>query len=80
MDDLLILRMPDYTALNRPRPDYLKNAYATFLANEQSTLQQLDSYLARRNLQGLRDLVTAPLLLSVTSPRAPPRLLRRHQR
>eukprot|EP00435_Cladocopium_sp_Y103_P038944 s2393_g10.t1 len=79
MDDLLLLRMPDYAALNRPRPEYLQKAYATFQAHEQATLQQLDRYLAQRHLDHLRDLVTQPLLQPTACASPPLRMPRRRQ-
>ena len=77
MDDLLLLRLPDFTALNRPRPAYLREAYITFHKHETSTLHNLDAILAKLHLQDLRNLVTLPLLQSRTSSRAIPVLPRR---
>lgn len=79
MDDLLLFRLPDFTALNRPRPEYLRAAYKTFHDHEASTLRNLEHILAQLQLQHLRDLVTTPLLTSHAPP-VPCRKLPRHRR
>eukprot|EP00438_Fugacium_kawagutii_P003787 Skav219305 [mRNA] locus=scaffold2489:11936:14720:- [translate_table: standard] len=61
-DDLLILRMPDPAALSRPRPEFLRKAYAAFQQRQATTLQELDKHLHSLNLESLRQRVTSPLL------------------
>lgn len=62
LDDLLIIRMPDPAALSRPRPEFLRQAYAGFQQRQKATLQQLDNHLHSLNLESLRQRVTSPLL------------------
>ena len=41
LDDFLTIRMPDRTALSKPRPQYLRSAYNNFQRCEQQTFAQL---------------------------------------
>lgn len=61
-EDMLILRLPDRAVLSKPRPDFLRKAYATFSSNEYDTLTQLDNHLQQLALPHLRNQVTQPLL------------------
>ncbi|CAL1151019.1 unnamed protein product [Cladocopium goreaui] len=80
IDDVLLLRLPDFTALNKPRPEHLRSAYNMFRTKEHTTLQQLDNILRGYNLQYLRDTVTLPLLASHQPARPAPKLVRRARR
>lgn len=58
LDDILFLRLPEYTILQRPRPNHLRQAYVQFRQQETATLQMLDRVLTSLQLRYLRDAIT----------------------
>ena len=68
LDDILFLRLPDLHALQRPRPDYIRNAYAHFATQEKNTIRRIDAVLHRLHLDHLRQSITLPLLATSNPP------------
>ena len=78
LDDILFLRLPDLHVLRRPRPDYIRNAYAHFATQEKNTIRRIDAVLHRLHLDHLRQSITLPLLATSNPPALLlPRQLRR---
>lgn len=71
LDDLLLLRLPDFFLLNRPRPESLRKAYAHFRTLELRTLKTIDGILVQLNKPILRSSITTPLLQDMPPPDQP---------
>ena len=73
MDDLLLLRPPDVTALATGPPRFLVKEFESLHAYQAETLRAADADLSNLNHQGLRNLVTVPLLHHAHSADPAPR-------
>ena len=68
LDNILFLRLPDLHVLRRPRPDYIRNAYAHFATQEKNTIRRSDAVLHRLHLDHLPQSIILPLLATSNPP------------